>query len=54
MIQLEDMTYQQMIDYCTWDAIQLLAQGTPLRNVIREAINTSQAWKREKDAKEQS
>lgn len=50
MPDLKDMDYQQMVDYCTWESMQLLAQGTPLRNVIRDAIHTSAAWKRERDA----
>lgn len=47
--ELANYKYSELVDFLTWEAIQSLVRGNPLRTVIGEAVRMTMLWKTEKD-----
>ncbi len=50
MKSLDEMTYDEMVDYCAWATAQAIVRGQPLREAVFMTAITVRAW-HDKEAK---
>ena len=48
MKQIEDMTFDELVDSATWNIIQGLMKGEPLRSLVYQVVSTlARLWKQQ-------
>ena len=49
---LKDWTFEELVNYCSWDLMQSIVQGTRLTHAVQNSINMALRWKAAKDQAE--